>query len=75
MSLSGNMHNGDRSDIRDGEKIMKIPKLGLIICNSGASNSGHLTGLVAFEIIKKFGESESAPFLPFPQCSKTDSAY
>jgi len=35
---------------------MKIPKIGLIICNSGASNSGHLTGLVAFEIIKKFGE-------------------
>jgi len=28
----------------------------LNICNSGASNSGHLTGLVAFEIIKKFGE-------------------
>lgn len=35
---------------------MKVPKIGLIICNSGTSNSGHLTGLVAFEIIKKFGE-------------------
>jgi len=58
MSLSENMHNGDRSDIRDGEKIMKIPKLGLIICNSGASNSGHLTGLIAFEIVKKFGEEK-----------------
>ncbi len=35
---------------------MKIPEIGLIVCNSGASNSGHLTGIVAFEIIKKFGE-------------------
>jgi len=37
---------------------MKIPEIGLIICNSGASNSGYLTGLVAFEIVEKFGEEK-----------------
>lgn len=34
---------------------MKIPKIGLVICNSGASNSGYLTGIIAFRIVKKFG--------------------
>ncbi len=38
---------------------MKVPKLGLIICNSGASNSGHLTGLIGFEIVKKLGEEKA----------------
>jgi len=37
---------------------MKVPKIGLIICNSGASNSGYFTGLVAFEIVKKFGKEK-----------------
>ncbi len=29
---------------------MKLPKISLVICNSGVSDSQHLTGLVAFEI-------------------------
>lgn len=31
------------------------PKVGLLACNSGASNSGTLTGISAIEIIKEFG--------------------
>jgi uncharacterized metal-binding protein len=34
---------------------MKIPKIGLLICNSGSSNSGTLTGVAAMEVIKEFG--------------------
>ena len=30
-----------------------IPDIGLIICNSGASNTGTITGLVAYEIVKE----------------------
>jgi len=30
-------------------------KVGLIICNSGASNTGHLTGLAAVDVVKKLG--------------------
>ena len=37
---------------------MKIPEIGFVICNSGSSNSGYLTGLVAFGIVKKFGEKK-----------------
>jgi len=37
---------------------MEVPKIGLVICNSGASNFGRLTGLVAFEIVKKFREEK-----------------
>jgi uncharacterized metal-binding protein len=37
---------------------MSIPKIGLIVCNSGASNTGHLTGLAALEVVKKFGSEE-----------------
>ena len=32
---------------------MKIPKIGIAICNSGASNTGTLTGLAAFDVVKK----------------------
>lgn len=32
-----------------------IPKVGLLICNSGASNSGTLTGMASMEIVKKLG--------------------
>jgi len=31
-----------------------IPKIGLLVCNSGASNTGTLTGIAAMEIIKEF---------------------
>ena len=33
---------------------MKVPKIGLLICNSGSSNSGALTGIAAMEIIREF---------------------
>ena len=32
---------------------LKIPKIGIVICNSGASNTGTLTGLAAFDVVKK----------------------
>ena len=34
---------------------MNAPKIGLLICNSGSSNSGTLTGIAAMEVIKEFG--------------------
>jgi len=34
---------------------MKIPRIGLLVCNSGASNSGTLTGIAAMEIVKESG--------------------
>ena len=37
---------------------MSIPKIGLIACNSGASNTGHLAGLAALEVVKKFGSEK-----------------
>ena len=33
---------------------MNVPKIGLLICNSGSSNSGTLTGIGAMEVIKEF---------------------
>jgi len=33
---------------------MKAPKIGLLICNSGSSNSGTLTGIAAMEVIRGF---------------------
>ena len=35
---------------------MKIPKVGLIICNSRASNTGELTGAAATEIIREYND-------------------
>ena len=37
---------------------MSTPKIGLVACNSGASNTGHLTGLAALEVVKKFGSDK-----------------
>jgi uncharacterized metal-binding protein len=34
---------------------MKIPKIGLLTCNSGSSNSGSLTGIASLEVIKELG--------------------
>jgi uncharacterized metal-binding protein len=34
---------------------MNIPKIGLLICNSGSSNSGALTGMAAMEVVKELG--------------------
>ena len=34
----------------------QLPKIGLLICNSGSSNTGTLTGIVAYGIIKEFSD-------------------
>lgn len=34
----------------------QLPKIGLLICNSGSSNSGTLTGIVAYGMIKEFAD-------------------
>ena len=37
---------------------MDKPQIGIIICNSGASNTGQLTGLAALETVKKLGSDK-----------------
>lgn len=37
---------------------MSTPKIGLVACNSGASNTGHLTGLAALEVVKRLGSEK-----------------
>jgi len=44
---------------------MNTPRNGLVVCNSGASNTGYLTGLAAFEVVKKLG-SEKAGICSLP---------
>ncbi|MGQ9510126.1 MAG: putative zinc-binding protein [Thermodesulfobacteriota bacterium] len=39
----------------DEEVYMKLPKIGLLTCNSGGSNSGTLTGIAAMEVVKDLG--------------------
>ncbi len=34
---------------------MEIPETGLVVCNSGASNTGQLTGLAALKVVEKLG--------------------
>jgi uncharacterized metal-binding protein len=34
---------------------MNFPKIGLLVCNSGSSNSGTLTGIAAMEVVKELG--------------------
>ena len=34
---------------------MNNPKIGLLICNSGSSNSGTLTGIAGMEVVKELG--------------------
>lgn len=41
-----------------------LPKVGLIACNSGASNTGTLTGKVAMEIVKEMGDKVGICSLP-----------
>ena len=43
---------------------MKTPKIGLVICNSGASNSGFITGLAATRVVAEFGEGVGICSLP-----------
>ena len=40
---------------KSGKKII-MPRIGLLTCNSGASNTGSLTGIAAIEIIKEFDD-------------------
>jgi len=37
---------------------LKTPGNGLVVCNSGASNNGHLTGLAALEVVKRLGSEK-----------------
>lgn len=37
---------------------MKIPEVGLIACNSGASNTGTLTGLAVLRIARELGKDK-----------------
>ena len=37
---------------------MNTPRNGLVVCNSGASNTGHLTGLAAYEVVKRLGSEK-----------------
>jgi uncharacterized metal-binding protein len=37
---------------------MSTPEIGLVVCNSGASNTGHLTGLAALEVVKRLGSEK-----------------
>jgi uncharacterized metal-binding protein len=37
---------------------MSEPKIGLVVCNSGASNTGYMTGLAAVEVIKRLGSEK-----------------
>ena len=43
---------------------MRIPRVGFVICNSGSSNSGYITGLVATRILTEFGEDAGICSLP-----------
>ncbi|MEM2996045.1 MAG: putative zinc-binding protein [Candidatus Bathyarchaeia archaeon] len=37
---------------------MSMPKIGIVACNSGASNTGYLTGLAALKAVRIFGSEK-----------------
>jgi uncharacterized metal-binding protein len=37
---------------------LETPEIGLVVCNSGASNTGLLTGLAALEVVRKLGSDK-----------------
>jgi len=43
---------------------VRIPKIGLVTCNSGSSNSGYITGLAATRLLTEFGEDVGMCSLP-----------
>ncbi len=43
---------------------MKIPDVGLIVCNSAAFNSGMMAGLVAIEAVRRFKDEVGILSLP-----------
>ena len=44
---------------------MKTPEIGLLICNSGSSNSGTLTGMACIELLKEL-EGDAIGILSLP---------
>ena len=46
------------------EKPMQLPKVGLVICNSGGSNSGTSTGMAAMKVVEKLGDVVGICSLP-----------
>lgn len=40
------------------ENNIKIPKIGIIMCNSGASNAGYITGSAVFRVIEKIDNNQ-----------------
>jgi len=43
---------------------LNLPRVGLVVCNSGGSNTGHLTGLAAIRVINEFGNRIGICSLP-----------
>ena len=43
---------------------MRIPRVGLVICNSRSSNSGYITGLAATRLLTEFSEDAGICSLP-----------
>ncbi|MBO3832888.1 MAG: putative zinc-binding protein [Candidatus Brockarchaeota archaeon] len=37
---------------------METPEIGLVVCNSGASNTGQLAGLAALKVVEKLGSDK-----------------
>ncbi len=42
-------------DSLDGNSTLKLPRIGLFICGSCASNTGSLTGMAALEVVRQLG--------------------
>jgi len=43
---------------------VRIPRVGLVICNSGSSNSGYITSLAATRLLTEFGDDVGICSLP-----------
>jgi uncharacterized metal-binding protein len=43
---------------------LNLPRIGLVVCNSGGSSTGHLTGLAAIRVINEFGNRIGICSLP-----------
>lgn len=41
-----------------GSGTPQVPRVGLFVCFSGASNTGSLTGMAALEVVKRLGSAE-----------------
>jgi len=54
----------------DQKKNLKPPKIGLLTCNSGASNTGSLMGIAAIEIIWQSNILENMHIICGKYCRK-----